>query len=69
MSIIAVVVAALAVYGALSLLVQLLGHRTVREEVVRYGGVVDTAADRTLGYLPPELRALDRRVRAARATA
>jgi hypothetical protein len=65
----AVIVVTLALYGALMLLVQILGQRQVVEEVVRYGGVVDTSADRTLGYLPPELRKLDQRVRAARATA
>lgn len=64
-----VIIAVLALYGALMLLFQLLGHRQVRTQAELYGGVVDTSADRTLGYLPPELRALDRRVRAARATA
>jgi hypothetical protein len=65
----AVIIVTLALYGALMLLIQVLGQRQIVEQVERYGGVVDTSADRSLGYLPPELREVDRRVRAARATA
>ena len=69
MTILAVLIGVLALYGALTLLSQLFGHHTVREPAIRYGGVVDTKADRSLGYLPDELRKLEQRVLAARATA
>lgn len=64
----AIIIAALAIYGLLALLFQSF-HRIESGPVARYGGVIDASTDKTLGYLPPELRAIDRRMLAVLATA
>lgn len=67
MTILAILTVALAIYGLLALLFQAF-HKVETGPVARFGGVVHASTDRTLGYLPPELQNIERRVLAARAT-
>jgi len=66
MPILTITIFSLAVYGLLALLFQTF-HRHDIADNVRYGGVIDTRTDRTLGYMPPELRENDHKLRAATA--
>lgn len=66
MTCLTIIVFALAVYGLLALLFQTF-HRRDDAERVRFGGVIHASTDRTLGYMPPELRDFDHALRAAKA--
>ena len=69
MTIFAIVLILLALYGLLAL-VHPAVHR-VQPRGERFGGLVDARTDKTLGWLPPELRKQDqlmRRILAAGAT-
>jgi hypothetical protein len=68
MSAFAILIGVLAIYGAMSLICGVV-HKQSPEKIEHTGQVINVAADRSLGWLPSDLREIDRAQRLALAVA